>query len=108
MSARSIPVCTVLAVCFVMFQAPQGKAQTPTPSAHKPATAHASGPSSEAVPTLGKPRLLVDANGKPCRWTLQPLELVRAAAESGNGAAMDNLGDRWGDIQWYLKSAQAG
>lgn len=75
--------------------------------AHKPATHKRV--ATTGIPALGRPKLLLDSNGKALRWTVQPTELVREAAEAGNGAAMDNLGDRQGaNFDWYLRSAQAG
>jgi TPR repeat protein len=68
--------------------------------------------STDAVPNLGTPKLLLDPSGKPYRWRIQPDELVRQAAEHGDCAAMDSFGDRQSNSErqfsWYLKSAQCG
>lgn len=100
----------LLFVSFVVFLWPA----TPGWSQKTAAPARTRIPAKNAAtenkgPTLGKPKLLLDANGTPLRWTVQPRALVRAAGESGDGAAMDHLGDLGNkDFSWYLRSANTG
>lgn len=106
-------------VGFILFASLPGDANgqaakpshAPAASASHSSSSTAPASASVAIKVSNKP--LLGADGRPLRWRVQPFLAVKAAAESGNGAATDELGDRLGNapkeqFAWYLKSAKVG
>ncbi|MGB7281272.1 MAG: hypothetical protein WBE13_03335 [Candidatus Acidiferrum sp.] len=113
---RIIAYCSLLVggfatLSFVQSARAAGTPQHSAAQARKSSKASGAAPTTNAIPKLGKAKMLLDANGKAYRWRIQPDAIVVESAEHGNGAAMDELGDRMGGragFSWYLRSALTG